>query len=361
MSSNLSDLSTKVNPSLVLRKVHDIVYEDRPEPTLPDPYYVKVNIKKTGICGSDVHYWEHGSIGNFIVKDPMVLGHESAGIVTEVGSAVTTLKVGDRVAVEPGIPSRYSNEYKAGLYNLCPHMAFAATPPYDGTLARYYTVPEDFCVKLADNVSFEEAAMCEPLSVAVHVSRLGKVTFGSKVIVFGAGPIGLLTVAAAKAYGATEVIAVDIVPSKLEVAKEMGATKIFIPSKGDSSETSAEKIQKEFGFSPDVAIEASGAEASIQTAIHVLAPGGTFVQAGMGRDYVNFPITMVSIKEIEVKGSFRYYFGDYPRAAELISTGAVNVKRLITHRFRFDQAIEAFATVRDGKAIKAIIDGPEDL
>ncbi len=358
--ANLKDLKTTVNPSLVLKQAHEIVFEDRPIPTLPDPHYVKLNIKKTGICGSDVHYFTHGSIGNFIVKDPMVLGHESAGIVTEVGSAVTSLKVGDKVAIEPGIPSRYSDEYKVGKYNLCPHMAFAATPPYDGTLARYYTVPEDFCVKLPENVSLEEGAMAEPLSVAVHVTRLGGVTFGSKVIVFGAGPIGLLAIATAKAYGATDIIAVDIIPSKLEVAKEMGATHTFIPSKDDSSEVSAEKIQKQVGFAPDICIEASGAQPSIQTAVHVLAPAGVLVQAGQGRDYVNFPITMVSIKELVLKGSFRYFYGDYKIAVGLIAEGKVNVKRMITHRVKFGDAVQAFELVRDGKAIKCIIDGPED-
>ena len=143
------------NSSFVLSKPHNVYFEDRPKPEIKDPYTVLVNVKFTGICGSDVHYWEHGAIGDFVVKAPMVLGHESSGIVEEVGSAVTTLKKGDRVTLEPGIPCRRCIRCKEGNYNLCLHMVFAATPPYDGTLAKYYTLPEDFCYKLPENVPLE--------------------------------------------------------------------------------------------------------------------------------------------------------------------------------------------------------------
>lgn len=292
----------------------------------------------------------------------MVLGHESAGEIVEVGSAVTTLKVGDRVAMEPGVPSRYSDEYKAGDYNLCPHMAFAATPPYDGTLARYYLLPEDFCVKLPDNVSLEEGALAEPLSVGVHVSRLAKIAPGDVVAVFGAGPVGLLAASCALAFGATKVISIDLVSNKLDLAKnEVGIPYTYQVQKGDSYQDTAKKIWEVLGgIKPNVAIDASGAEASINTAIHVLKEGGTFAQVGMGTDEVKFPIAEFCSKELKATGCFRYGYGDYKLAVEFIGSGKVPVKKLITHRFKFTDAEEAFKTVMAGKAVKVIIDGPED-
>lgn len=344
-----------------MNKINDVSFDDRPVPEIQDPHYVKLKVRKTGICGSDIHYYTHGSIGRFVVEKPMVLGHESAGEVVEIGAAVTTLKVGDKVAMEPGVPSRYSDEYKSGHYNLCPHMAFAATPPYDGTLARYYLLPEDYCFKLPDNVSLEEGALAEPLSVGVHVSRLGNVKPGDVVIVFGAGPVGLLTASCALAFGASKVISVDIVESRLEIAKtQLGIPYTFKPEKGDSYQDSAEKIWKLLGEKPNVAIDASGAEASINTAIKVLKEGGTYVQAGMGKDIINFPIAEFCIKELKASGSFRYGYGDYKLAVEFIASGKVPVKKLITHRFKFKDAEEAFKTVMRGEAIKAIIDGPTD-
>lgn len=290
----------------------------------------------------------------------MVLGHESAGIVVEVGDAVTSLKLGDRVAMEPGIPSRYSDEYKAGKYNLCPHMAFAATPPYDGTLCRYYLLPEDFCVKLPDNVSLEEGALIEPLSVGVHVSKQAKIVPGDVVVVFGAGPVGLLIASCALAFGASKVLSVDLFQHKLDLATEIGITHTFIPTKGDSPKESARKIIEILGEEPTAAVDASGAEPSIQTAIYVLKQGGRYVQAGMGRDEITFPIAEFCSKELELNGSFRYGYGDYKLAVEFVASGKVPVAKLITHHFKFTEAEDAFKTVMSGEAVKVIIDGPED-
>lgn len=353
------------NPSFVLRKPLDLVFEDRPDPKIQDPHSVKVAVKKTGVCGSDVHYYLHGGIGEFIVKAPMVLGHESAGEVVEVGPEVKDLKVGDRVALEPGVPSRLSQEYKEGRYNLCPCMVFAATPPYDGTLCRHYIIPEDFCVKLPDHVSLEEGALVEPLSVAVHCNKLAKTTAQDVVIVFGAGPVGLLAVGVANAFGSSTIVCVDLVPEKLELAKKFGATHTFVPTKGDSPNESADKIRaliKGYGLSdsPNVALECTGAEPSIQTAVSVLATSGRLVQVGMGKDDVNFPITKCIVKEITVLGSFRYCHGDYPLAVQLVASGKIDVKQLVTNRFTFKEAEKAYKTAAEGKAIKIIIDGPEE-
>ncbi|KAK9480515.1 chaperonin 10-like protein [Lipomyces japonicus] len=348
------------NPSFVLQKVNEVKFEDRPVPEIKNPRDVRIQIKQTGICGSDVHYYTHGAIGSFVVKDPMVLGHESSGIVTDVGEGVTTLKVGDRVALEPGIPCRYCDHCKAGRYNLCVDMKFAATPPYDGTLTKYYILPEDFAVKLPDTVSLEEGALVEPLSVAVHVSRLLHIPPGSSVIVFGAGPIGLLSAAVAKAFGATTIIVVDLVQARLDLAKELAATHTYVPQRGDSAADSARKIVELVGKRPQFAIEASGAAASVNTAIHVLEHGGAYTQAGMGAPEITFPITEFTVKELTAHGSFRYGPGDYQLAVELIASKKVDVTKLITHRVKFEEAEEAFKLVKGGQGVKILIAGPTD-
>ncbi|KAJ5734789.1 hypothetical protein N7533_013192 [Penicillium manginii] len=312
----MTSAATAKNLSFVLEGIHKVKFEDRPIPTLENPHDVLINVRYTGICGSDVHYWEHGSIGPFVVKEPMVLGHESAGIITQIGSAVTTLKVGDRVAMEPGIPCRRCTPCKSGSYNLCIDMAFAATPPYDGTLAKYYTLPEDFCYKLPDTLSLQEGALMEPLSVAVHIVRQASVTPGQSVVVFGAGPVGLLCCAVATAFGASSVIAVDIQQNRY------ATTSTFMPEKVSAIEN-AERMKREnnLGAGADVAIDASGAEPSVHTGIHVLRNGGTYVQGGMGRSEIQFPIMAACSKELTLKGSFRYGSGDYKLAVELVAGG----------------------------------------
>jgi D-xylulose reductase len=212
----------------------------------------------------------------------MVLGHESSGIIHSTGSAVSTLKAGDQVAMEPGIPCRRCVRCREGRYNLCPDMAFAATPPYDGTLARYYRLPEDFCVKLEGGMTMEEGALVEPSAVAVHVSKQAGVKPGDSVLVFGAGPVGLLCCAVSKAFGATKVISVDINEERLAFAKDYAATHVF-RSRKESPEDSAKRLVEEceLGAGADVVIDASGAEICIQTGIHAIRTGGTYCQAGM--------------------------------------------------------------------------------
>ena len=326
-----------------------------------DPHDVIVNIRYTGICGSDVHYWQEGAIGNFIVKEPMVLGHESSGVVSSVGSNVRKVKVGDRVALEPGICCRRCERCREGMYNLCPNMRFAATPPYDGTLAKYYTLPEDFCYKLPESVPLEHGAVVEPLAVAVHVAKTqAKVDLGQTVLVFGAGPIGLLCCAVAKSLGASLVCIVDINEERLKFAKSYAATHTVL-SQRTSPDEMATKVQKECNISDgfDVAIDASGAEPCIQTAIHALRPGGTYVQAGMGKTDIVFPIGVACSKELTVKGSFRYGPGDYKMAVELLSTGKVSAKELITAKYKFRDAEQAFEATKAAKGIKFLIEGPE--
>lgn len=349
--------------AVVLKKPGQIKVETRPVPEIQDPHYVKVQIRATGICGSDIHFFTHGSIGDFVLKAPMILGHESSGVVVEVGKAVTLVKAGDRVAIEPGVPSRYSEETLSGHYNLCPHMAFAATPPHDGTLVKYFLSPEDFVYKIPDYVSFEEGALVEPLSVGVHANRLAGTTFGKKVLVFGAGPVGLLAGAVARAFGAVDVVYIDIFDHKLERAKQFGATHTILwkssakqPELGLVNEIT--KVLQ--GAHPDIVLECSGAESCIRGAVKACRRGGTIIQVGMGKDDVSFPINDISTKEIAYQGCFRYYKGDYKAAVKLVSTGIVNVKPLITQRFSFDQAVEAYQhnVEHSAEICKTIISGP---
>ncbi|PWY78177.1 putative D-xylulose reductase A [Aspergillus sclerotioniger CBS 115572] len=350
--------SNAQNLSFVLEGVHRVKFEDRPVPEINDPHDVLVNVRFTGICGSDVHYWEHGSIGQFVVKDPMVLGHESSGVISKVGSAVTSLRVGDRIAMEPGIPCRRCEPCKAGKYNLCEKMAFAATPPYDGTLAKYYVLPEDFCYQVPESITLQEAAVMEPLGVAVHIVKQAGVKPGQSVVVFGAGPVGLLCCAVAKAYGASKIIAVDIQKDRLEFAKNYAATATFEPAKATPSVNAQQMIEENgLGSGADVAIDASGAEPSVHTGIHVLRAGGTYVQGGMGKSEITFPIMAACTKELNVKGSFRYGSGDYKLAISLVASGKVNVKELITGIVQFEDAERAFEEVKSGKGIKTLIAG----
>ncbi|KAF7332001.1 Xylitol dehydrogenase [Mycena kentingensis (nom. inval.)] len=366
------------NPSFVLQAIEKVQFEERPIPQI-SPHHVLVSIKKTGICGSDVHYLVHGRIGDFVVEKPMVLGHESSGVVAKVGDNVKNLKVGDRVAVEPGATCRACDACKAGRYNLCPDIVFAATPPYDGTLTRLYPVPADLAYPLPDGVSLEDGAMMEPLAVGVHsVSNLGGFRAEQSIAVFGCGPVGLLCMAVAKALGAKRIIAVDIVPARLEFAKEYAATHTYIPIAPKEGETkiafsqrNAAHMKETLGIEDrgknaiDLVIDASGAEVSIQTAFYIVKTGGTYVQVGMGNPHVTIDLGMLTVKELNYKGSFRYGPGDYPLAISLVAQGKIDLKPLVTHRFKFEDAEDAFSTTRRGKSedgkgvIKAIISGPD--
>lgn len=338
-----------------------MTFAEKPKPTIDSPYEVVVAINYTGICGSDVHYWEHGAIGSFVVKDPMVLGHESAGTVSAIGSAVKSVAVGDRVAIEPGRPCRRCTPCLAGKYNLCIDMRFAATPPYDGTLAGFYKAEEDFCYKLPKNVSLQEGALVEPLAVAVHIVKQAEIKPGHSLVVMGAGPVGLLCCAVGKAYGASTVVAVDIQQGRLDFAKDYAATHTFMPSRVPAEEN-AKALLKAAGLpdGADAVIDASGAEPSIQTSIHVVRRGGVYVQGGMGKPDINFPIMALCVNEITAKGSFRYGSGDYKLAVEFVASGKVDVKKLITRTVKFEDAEQAFKDVKGGQGIKVLIAGPNE-
>lgn len=362
-----------LNPSLVLNKINDLSFEEYEFDDSVEDNQVVITKITSGICGSDIHYYTHGKIGDFVLLDgkPLVMGHEASGVVSKVGPKVSTLKVGDRVAIEPGLPSRFSDEYKSGRYNLCPHMSFAATPTKEGienppgTLAKYYKAPEDFLVKLPDSVSLELGALVEPLTVGVHASKLASIKFGDNVVVFGAGPVGLLAASVATLFGASSVMVVDIFDEKLKMAKNIGAASHTFNSK---TEGGVSDLVKKFGTQPTVVLECTGAEPCIQLGVLSLKVGGRFVQIGNSPGYVKFPITEFANKELTLFGSFRYGYNDYKTSVALMDKNYKNGKdkiiidfeQLITHRFDFKDAIKAYDTVKGGNGcVKCIIKGPE--
>lgn len=357
---------TNSKPSFILEKIDKFGYEDRSEPKLASDSDVIVQIKATGICGSDVHYWTHGAIGDFVAKQPLVLGHESAGEVVKVGPKVKNLKVGDRVCIEPGRPCKNCAECMAGAYNLCPDMAFAATPPIDGTLCKYYAMDELFCYKLPEWASYEEGALMEPLSVAVHTAKLAGAEPGKSTIVFGAGPVGLLVAAVAKlGYQGSRVVLVDINEARLqfvekhfpEIKTHRTNTKLS-PREAARELVDADPITKAArGF--DCVVDATGALPCIQTGIFSAKPGGVYVQTGMGRDTVDFPISALGAGELTVKGCFRYSWGDFAQSVDFLTRKVIDVKPLITERVPFEEAAKAFEISKSGQGIKTIIMGPQ--
>ncbi|KAL3866498.1 hypothetical protein ACJMK2_043792 [Sinanodonta woodiana] len=296
---------TDTNLTAILKKKGEISLEDCPIPE-PGPGEVQLCMQHVGICGSDVHYWQHGAIGDFVVKAPMILGHEASGVVSKLGPGVTNLKVGDRVAIEPGVPCNTCQQCKKGRYNLCPDMKFCATPPYHGNLARYYVHAADFCFKLPDHVSTEEGALLEPLSVGVHACNRAGVTLGSRVLICGAGPIGLVNLLTARACGAAEVAITDLDQSRLDMAKKMGANHCIKVTTKDPREM-AQKIEEAFGGEqPEITIECSGATSSVQTAIYATKSGGCVVLVGLGLAEIPLPIVNAAVREVDIRGIFRY-------------------------------------------------------
>ncbi|XP_067667647.1 sorbitol dehydrogenase-like isoform X2 [Haliotis asinina] len=308
-----------------------------------------------GICGSDIMYWQRGGNRRFRLEAPMIIGHEGSGTVVKVGSKVNTLKIGDRVAIEPGTPCRRCHQCKQGSYNLCPDITFCATPPDHGNICRYYKHAEDFCFKLPDHVTLDEGALMEPLSVAIYACRRGEVTLGSKLLICGAGPVGILCMLVGKAAGASQVLITDIDDNRLEMARSHGANHTINVKGRDSIEVAGE-IEALMGGQPEVTIECSSVDYSYDLAINATRPGGCLVGVGRPSRQTVLPLDVALTKQVDIKGIFRYT-NCYPAALEMLSAGKINAKSIITHHFSFNETLRAFETAisRDAKAVKVII------
>jgi D-xylulose reductase len=324
--------------ALVLERAHELSLRDIALPDTLGPHDVRIAIHTVGICGSDVHYYTHGAIGPFVVREPMVLGHEASGTVIEVGAAVTTLKPGDRVCMEPGIPDPNSRATRLGMYNLDPAVRFWATPPVHGCLTPSVIHPAAFTFKLPDNVSFAEGAMVEPLAVGMHAATKARITPGDLAVVLGAGPIGMVTALAALAGGCSRVVITDVQQPKLDLAATLGP---IIPVNVARENLRAVIDRLTDGWGADIVFEASGNTAAAAGAIEPLRPGGCIVYVGMPTEPIRFDIVAAQAKEARIETVFRYAHV-YPRAIDLISSGKINLKPLLTDQYEFKRSIEAF-------------------
>jgi D-xylulose reductase len=333
--------------ALVLEKERSLTLRDIDLPMKLGPRDVKIAVDTVGICGSDVHYYTHGRIGSFIVKSPMVLGHEAAGKVVEVGSEVKSFKPGDRVCMEPGVPDMASRASRMGLYNVDPSVTFWATPPVHGCLTANVIHPEAFTYKLPDNVSFGEGALVEPFAIGMQAASKAKIAPGDVALVIGSGTIGVMTALAALAGGCSRVIVTDFVQDKLDVVGGYsGVTTINGKTKKLGDEVA--KLTDDWGA--DVVFEASGSPKAYDGIFDLVRPGGCLVLIGMPIDPVAFDVVAACVKEARIETVFRYA-NIHARAIELIASGKVDLKPLISGTFPFEQSIEAFeraASARPG-------------
>ena len=324
--------------ALVLEKIHELSLRDFPVDEALGPHDVRIDLRTVGICGSDVHYYTHGAIGQFIVREPMILGHEASGVVTEVGAAVTNLAVGDRVCMEPGIPDPNSKATLQGMYNLDPAVRFWATPPIHGVLRPSVVHPAAFTFKLPDNVSFAEGAMVEPLAVGMQAATKAKIKPGDLAIVMGAGPIGMVTALAALAGGCSQVIMTDVQQPKLDLAGTLGPILPVNVAKENLKEV-VDKLTD--GWGANLVFECSGNERAAAGVFAPLCPGGAVVFVGIPLQPIAYDVAAAMVKEARVEHVFRYAHV-YPRAIALMGSGKLDVKPLITDTFRFHESVRAF-------------------
>ncbi len=337
----------------VMEAIGKIVFEEREIPT-PKPDEALVKLEYVGICGSDMHYFAHGRIGNFIVEPPFVLGHEAGGTVVSVGSEVKHLKPGDRVALEPGKTCGKCEFCRTGRYNLCPDVIFFATPPVGGVYQEYVAHEADLCFKLPDNVSTMEGALIEPLAVGFHAANLGGAHAGQTAVVFGAGCIGLMSMMALKAEGVSTVYVVDVVNSRLEKATELGATAVI----NGAAEDAVQALEKlTGGRGADLVIECSGNEKAARQAIQMCKKGATIVMVGYSKTgELTLPMGMAMDKELTIQMVFRYRH-IYPMAIEAVASGRLNLKGIVSNTFELDDLQNAMdRSIADkDNIIKAVI------
>ncbi|ODT67010.1 MAG: sulfurtransferase [Pelagibacterium sp. SCN 63-23] len=332
--------------ALVLERQGKLALREIELPNELGPGMVRIAIHTVGVCGSDVHYYTHGRIGPFVVNQPMVLGHEAAGIVTEVGPAVSHLKVGDRVCMEPGIPDPNSRASRLGMYNVDPAVRFWATPPIHGVLTPEVIHPANYTFKLPDNVSFAEGAMVEPFAVGMQAASKARIAPGDTALVLGAGPIGTMAALAALAGGCARVIVADLAQPKLDIAAQyQGIVPVNIRDK-NLVEDIAHLTD---GWGVDVVFECSGSPRAWETIMDLPRPGGTIVVVGLPVEPVRIDIAGASVKEVRIENVFRYAH-QYDRAIALIASGKVDLKPLISETFAFEDAVLAFDRAVEARA-----------
>ncbi|USP96101.1 sorbitol dehydrogenase [Bacillus vallismortis] len=321
----------------VMHSTREIKIETLPVPDINHDE-VLIKVMAVGICGSDLHYYTNGRIGNYVVEKPFILGHECAGEIAAVGSSVDQFKVGDRVAVEPGVTCGRCEACKEGRYNLCPDVQFLATPPVDGAFVQYIKMRQDFVFSIPDSLSYEDAALIEPFSVGIHAAARTKLQPGSTIAIMGMGPVGLMAVAAAKAFGTGTIIVTDLEPLRLEAAKKMGATHVINIREQDALEE-IKTITNDRGV--DVAWETAGNPAALQTALASVRRGGKLAIVGLpSQSEIPLNVPFIADNEIDIYGIFRYA-NTYPKGIEFLASGIVDTKHLVTDQYPLEQTQEA--------------------
>lgn len=337
----------------VMNGIGKMGYVEREVPQ-PADNEVLVKLEYVGICGSDMHYYETGRIGDYVVKPPFVLGHEPGGVVVEVGKDVKHLKIGDRVALEPGKTCGHCEYCKEGKYNLCPDVVFFATPPVDGVFQEYVAHEAALCFKLPDNVDTMEGALIEPLAVGFHAANQGGAHAGQTAVVFGAGCIGLVSMMALKAEGVSKVYVVDIMQKRLDKALELGATGV-INSMDKNVQDEISRLTE--GKGVDLVIETAGMEITTRQAIHIAKKGSTIVLVGYSKTgEMTLPLSLALDKELTFKTVFRYRH-IYPMAIEAVASGKVNLKGIASNVFSFDDIQNAMDKSVSDKAniVKSVV------
>jgi L-iditol 2-dehydrogenase len=319
-----------------------IEMQDRPMPK-PGPGDVLIRVSSVGVCGSDTHYYRHGRVGSFVVDTPLVLGHEAAGTIVGVGESVDRSRIGQRVSIEPQRPDPDSEESRRGDYNLCPHMRFFGTPPVDGAFCDYVTIGAGFAHAVSDSVSNDAAALCEPLSVGIAAVRKAGLDGRSRVLIAGAGPIGIVVTQLARAYGATDILVSDPDKARRQRATAFGATTVLDPAR----EPVGDLVVDSF-------IDASGAPAAVADGIRAVRPAGRIVLVGSGAESMELPTQLIQNRELVLTGVFRYA-NTWPTAIALVESGRVDLDAMVTAHFPLEKVAEALDSDRMPGSVKTVV------
>jgi L-iditol 2-dehydrogenase len=317
----------------VMQKPYHITIEEMPIPEIDDDE-VLVKVMAVGICGSDLHYFEHGRIGPYIVEKPIILGHECSGVVAACGKDVTEFHVGDRVAVEPGVTCGTCGACKKGRYNLCPDVRFLATPPYDGAFVQYIKMRKDCLFPIPDHLSFEAAALNEPFSVGIHAAKRAGLQPGSTLAIMGVGPVGLMAIVAGKAFGAREILVADLEEDPVATIKALTG-----------------------GLGVDVVFETAGSPKALQAGLASLRRGGKLSIIGLPpQDEIALNVPFIADNEIDIYGVFRYA-NTYPQGITFLASGIADVNAIITNRYLLADTQEAMANASANKStsVKTIV------
>ncbi|MCA9837773.1 MAG: NAD(P)-dependent alcohol dehydrogenase [Trueperaceae bacterium] len=334
------------NFAAVLQKQRQVRLEQRPVP-VPVAGEVLIEVASVGVCGSDMHYYYEGSLGGWVAPPNFVLGHEASGVIVDVGVGVDKSRIGERVAIEPGIPDLACEHCLRGAYNLCEGMIFFSHPPHDGAFCQYIVVHAAFAHPIPDAVSLDAAALIEPLSVGLWACRRAGVEPGDSVLITGAGTIGLMALEAARIFGASEIYVTDVEEARLVWAAKRGATKTI-----NAKKTTLEKA----GIKPKRMIECSGSAEALREGVLTMQRGGSIALVGLGPEVTpSFPVFEVIARELTVFGSFRYV-NTWPIALRLLASGQLELDSLVSGVFPLSQTqIALEAPKKDPSFLKAII------